>query len=110
MVKQTSFILSVASASALAALSLVGPVQAKSAAEWTCSEFLQTPDSAKPHVVYFMAGLHKADKLASGDVTATDFKQPLKMKELVDVCRKDQSQNIWDALAKHFYWRAMQTP
>jgi hypothetical protein len=57
-----------------------------------------------------MAGLQKADKLTSGYVTAKDFKQPMKMKELVDICRKDQSQNIWDALAKHFYWRTMQMP
>ena len=57
-----------------------------------------------------MAGLHKADKLASGDVTGKDFKKPVKMKELVDICRKDQSQNLWDALARHFYWRAMQLP
>jgi HdeA/HdeB family protein len=104
------FLLSVASASTLAALSMTVPAQARPAAEWTCSEFLQVPDSSKPHVVYFMAGLHKADKLTSGDVTAKDFKQPMKMKELVDISRKDQSQNIWDALAKHFYWRAVQMP
>ena len=51
-----------------------------------------------------------AKDVSAKDVTGKDFKQPLKMKELVDVCRKDQSQNIWDALAKHFYWRAMQMP
>jgi HdeA/HdeB family len=110
MGKQTSFILSAAGASALAALWMIGPVHAKSAAEWTCSEFVQTPDSNKANVIYFMAGLHKADKLTSGDVTGKDFKKPVKMKELVDICRKDQSQNLWDALARHFYWRAMQLP
>jgi HdeA/HdeB family len=107
---RTSFFLSAAGVSAVAALAMTGPLQAKSAAEWTCSEFVQTPDSNKANVVYFMAGLHKADKLASGDVTGKDFKKPLKMKELVDICRKDQSQNLWDTLARHFYWRAMQMP
>lgn len=110
MGKQTSFVLASAGASALAALWMAGPVQAKSAAEWTCSEFIQTPGPDKANVVYFMAGLHKADKLAGGDVTGKDFKKPAKMKELVDDCRKDQSQSLWDVLAKHFYWRAMQLP
>lgn len=56
----------------------------------------------------FPGSLHKADKLTSGDVTGKDFKRPVKMKELVDICCKDQSQCLWDALAKHFYWRAME--
>jgi HdeA/HdeB family len=110
MRKHTRFILSVAGLSALATLGMSGPVQATKAASWTCSEFIQTPDNAKANVVYFQAGLHKADKLTSGDVTGKDFKKPVKMKELVDICRKDQSQSLWDALAKHFYWKAMELP
>ena len=110
MGKRTFSILAAAWASSLVVLAMTDSLQAKSAAEWTCSEFVQTPDSNKANVIYFMAGLHKADKLASGDVTGKDFKKPVKMKELVDICRKDQSQNLWDALARHFYWRAMQLP
>jgi HdeA/HdeB family len=110
MMKHTRFILSVAGVSALAALSMSGPAQATKAASWTCSEFIQTPGPSKANVIYFMAGLHKADKLTSGDVTGKDFKKPVKMKELEDICRKDESQNLWDVLAKHFYWRAMELP
>jgi hypothetical protein len=108
MMKKVSYILSFAGAVALTAVSMTGPVQAKKAAEWTCSEFLQVPARAKPHVVYFMSGLHKADKLGSADLTPKDFDLPIA--KVVDVCRKDHSLSLWSAIADHFYWRAMELP
>ncbi|MCI0598913.1 MAG: HdeA family protein [Beijerinckiaceae bacterium] len=108
MMKQASLILAIAGTSALGPLCMTAPVQAKTAAEWTCSEFLEVPKAARPHVVYFMTGLHKSDKLGSADIAAKDFSQPIG--KIVDTCEKDQSKSLWDAIVNHFYWRAMEIP
>jgi len=42
MIKQAPLILSVVGASALAVFSMTGPVQAKDAGDWTCSDFLNS--------------------------------------------------------------------
>ncbi|MCI0465633.1 MAG: HdeA family protein [Beijerinckiaceae bacterium] len=108
MMKQASLFMAIASASALGAFWVSAPAQAKTAAEWTCSEFLEVPKAARPHVVYFMAGMHKSEKLSSADIAAKDFNQPIG--KIVDTCEKDQSKSLWDAILNHFYWRAMEIP
>lgn len=102
------FILSAAAAAAFAAFGMTEPAQAKTAAEWTCSEFLQVPKHARPHVVYFMSALHNADKLKSADIAPKDFNQSIK--EVVTYCEKNRPQSLWDAIVNHFYWKAMQMP
>jgi hypothetical protein len=108
MMKKTSMILSIVGATAMAVFSMTGPVQAKKAGDWTCSDFLQVPNKSKPYVVYWMTGLNKADKKEFLDVGAKDFNAPIS--KVVEECRRDQAQNLWTAIANHFYWKAMQIP
>lgn len=107
--KKGSVALSGIGLSALAIVAMSGTVQAKPPAEWTCSEWLQVPDHAKPHVVYFMAGVHKADQQTTAELTAKDFKQP-PIAKITGECQKNQTENLWDAIVKHFYWSAMSIP
>jgi hypothetical protein len=68
--------------------------------------------ASKPHVIYYITGVHTADKQNSADLTAKDFNHPAKkiVRDGVTECRKDQTMTLWDAILKHFYWRAMKIP
>ncbi|HZM08234.1 MAG TPA: HdeA/HdeB family chaperone [Methylocella sp.] len=108
MMKKAPVILSVVGVAALAVFSMAGPAQAKKAGDWTCSDFLQVPNKSKPYVVYWMTGLNKADKKDFLDVGAKDFNAPIS--KVVEDCHREPAQNLWQAIANHFYWKAMQIP
>jgi hypothetical protein len=108
MSKKASAALSVVGASALAAFSAIAPVQAKAPQDWTCSDFLQVPEHSKASVVYWLDGFNKAGKGGSVDITAEDFKRPIG--KIVVECHKNKTQNLWDAIVKHFYSAAKQIP
>ncbi|WGJ13831.1 HdeA/HdeB family chaperone [Methylocapsa sp. D3K7] len=108
MLKKAPVILSVVGAAAMAVLSMTGMAQAKKAGDWTCSDFLQVPNKSKPYVVYWLTGLNKADKKEFLDVGAKDFNAPIS--KVVEACHKEPAQNLWQAIADHFYWKAMQIP
>lgn len=91
-----------------AALLAAAPAHAKKPQDWTCSDFIQVPNKAKPNVVYWIAGFNQAAKSNAPDVTADDFKHPIG--KLVDHCRKNQTENLWDAIVQHFYTKAQQIP
>jgi hypothetical protein len=108
MIKNSSMILSIIGASALAVFSMTAPVQAKKAGDWTCEDFLKVPKSAQSSVVYWMVGLNKNQMKEAADVSAKDFKVPVS--KVVQHCQKEPADNLWDAIVNHFYWRAMQMP
>jgi hypothetical protein len=108
MIKKASVIGSVISVSAVAVFLAIAPAEAKKPQDWTCSDFIQVPDKAKPNVVYWMAGFNKGGKADSLDVKAEDFKHPIG--KLVTECRKNKTENLWDAIVSHFYTSAEQIP
>jgi len=108
MVKNSSIILSVIGASALAVFTMTAPVQAKDAGDWTCEDFLKVPKSAQTSVVYYLIGLNKAQAKEFHDISAEDFKVPVS--KVVQHCRYNRPDNLWEAIANHFYWHAMKIP
>ncbi|WOJ89610.1 HdeA/HdeB family chaperone [Methylocapsa polymorpha] len=106
MMKKASLVLSMVGISALALFS--APAEAKNPQDWTCSEFIQVPNKAKPNVVYWLDGFNKGSKSDTSEVTAKDFNHPIG--KLVDECRKNKTENLWDAIVKHFYSAAKQIP
>jgi hypothetical protein len=73
MVKNSSMILSVIGASALAVFTMTASVQAKDAGDWTCEDFLKVPKSAQSRVVYYLVGLKKSQMKEFHDISAKDF-------------------------------------
>jgi hypothetical protein len=108
MIRKTSAALSLAGACAFAALSASAPALAKTPQDWTCSDFLKVPANSKANVVYWLDGFNRSAKSNTADVTAESFKHPIG--KLVVECRKNQTQNLWDAIVKHFYTAADQIP
>jgi len=108
MMKNASLVLSVVGASVLAVISVTAPAEAKRPQDWTCSDFLQVPEKARPNVVYWLDGFNKGGKSDASDVTAEDFKHPTA--KITVECRKNQTENLWDAIVKHFYSAAKQIP
>lgn len=106
--KKASVVFSVIGESALAVFSMTGPVEAKKPTEWTCSDFLQVPNHAKPQVVYWMEGFHQGDKAEAADITIETFKRPTA--KVVEECRKNKSENLLDAIVQHFYTKAKAMP
>lgn len=106
--RNSSAILSVIGASALIVFSLTAPVQAKKAGDWTCEDFLKVPESSKSRVVYWFVGINKSQMKDAADVSASDFNVPVS--KLVQHCKKNPSDSLWDAIVNHFYWKAMQIP
>ena len=108
MTKNSSMILSVIGASALAVFTMTASVQAKDAGDWTCDDFLKVSKSAQSSVVYYLVGLNKAQTKDFHDISAKDFNVPVS--KVVQHCRMNRADNLWDAIVNHFYWRAMQIP
>jgi hypothetical protein len=108
MIKNSSMILSIIGATTLAVFSMTAPVQAKKAGDWTCEDFLKVPKSSQSRVVYWMVGVNKSQMKEAADVTAKDFNVPVS--QLVQYCHTNLPQNLWQAIADHFYWHAMQIP
>ena len=108
MIKNSSMILSIIGATALAVFSMTAPVQAKKAGDWTCEDFLKVPKSAQSKVVYWMVGLNRSEMKEAADVSAKDFN--VSVSQLVQHCHKQPADNLWDAIANHFYWNAMKIP
>ncbi len=108
MTKQACATLSIVGASALAALAATAPAQAKTPQEYTCSDFLQVPEHSKANVVYWLEGFNKGGKPNSVDLSVETFKRPIG--KVILECRKNQTENLWDAIVKHFYSAAKQIP
>jgi hypothetical protein len=108
MMKNSSMILSVIAVSALAVFSMTAPVEAKKLGDWTCSDFIKAPESAKSRLVYFFQGIKLSDRKDALDLAAKDFNVPVS--KVVQHCQKNQADNLWDAIANHFYWSATQIP
>lgn len=106
--KNSSVILSLIGASALAIITMVAPVQAKDAGDWTCEDFLKVPKSAQASLVYFLVGLNKSQAKEFHDISAKDFNVPVS--KVVQHCRANKPDNLWQAIADHFYWHAMKIP
>jgi hypothetical protein len=105
---KASVFLSTIGVSTVALFSTASVVQAKSPTDWTCSDFLQVPKSAQPQVVYWMEGFHKGGSSDAVDATAETFKRPIA--KVVEECRKNKPENLWDAIVQHFYARAKAIP
>ncbi len=101
-------IISVIGASALAVFSMAGPVEAKKLGDWTCSDFLKASSSQKSMMVYFFQGIKLADKKETLDLAAKDFNVPVS--QVVQHCRKNPTDNLWQAIVDHFYWAATKIP
>jgi hypothetical protein len=108
MTKKSPMILSVIGVSALAVFSMAGPAHAKKLGDWTCSDFLKASASQKSALVFFYQGIKLADKKDTLDLSATDFNVPVS--KVVQHCRKNPPDNLWQVIVDHFYWRAMQIP
>ena|SRR5208283_3671660 len=108
MVKNSSMILSVIGASALAVFTMTASVQAKDAGDWTCEDFLKVPKSAQSRVVYYLVGLNKSQMKEFHDISAKDFN--VSVSKVVQHCHSNLPDNLWQAIADHFYWHAMQMP
>ena len=108
MIKKAPVILAVVGASALAVFSMTGPAQAKDAGDWTCADFLKVPNAAKSRVVYYLVGLNKAQMKEFHDIAAKDFDVPIS--KVVQHCHSNLPDNLWKAIADHFYWHAQQMP
>jgi hypothetical protein len=108
MMRNSSIIFSVIGASALALFTMTASVQAKDAGDWTCDDFLKVSKSAQSSVVYYLVGLNKAQAKEFHDISAQDFNAPVS--KVVQHCRKNRPDNLWDAIANHFYWHAMKIP
>ena len=105
---QKNLVLSVIGASALAIVAASAPVQAKDVGEWTCSDFLKVPKSQQPSVVYYLVGLNKSQTKEFHDVAAEDFKVPVS--KVVQHCRVNQPDNLWQVIERHWFWRGNQLP
>jgi hypothetical protein len=108
MIKNSSMILSIIGATALAVFSMTAPVQAKDAGDWTCDDFLKVSKSAHSSVVYYLVGLNKAQAKEFHDISAKNFDVPVS--KVVQHCRANRADNLWEAIANHFYWNAMKIP
>lgn len=108
MLKKAPVILSVLGASALAVFFAAGPVEAKDAGDWTCEDFLKVPKSAQSRVVYYLVGLNKSQMKEFHDIAAKDF--DVSISKVVQQCHSNPPGNLWQAIADHFYWHAMQMP
>jgi hypothetical protein len=108
MIKKGPVIIAIVGASALAVFSMTGPAQAKDAGDWTCSDFLKLSNSAKSRVVYYLVGLNKAQMKQFHDIAAKDFDVPIS--KVVQHCHSNLPDNLWQAIADHFYWHAQQMP
>jgi HdeA/HdeB family len=106
--KNSSTVLSIIGASAFAVLSMTASAEAKKLGDWTCSDFLKASSSQKSMMVYFFQGIKLADKKEALDLAAQDFNVPVS--KVVQHCRKNPPDNLWDAIVNHFYWRATQIP
>lgn len=89
-------------------LSITGPVQAKDAGDWTCSDFLKLSNAVKSRIVYYMVGLNKAQMKEFHDISAKDFDVPVS--KVVQHCHSNLPENLWRGSADHFYWHAQQMP
>jgi hypothetical protein len=108
MMKNSSMILSVIGAAVLALFTMTAPVQAKDAGDWTCEDFLKVSKSAQSNIVYYLVGLNKAQMKEFHDISAKDFNVPVS--KVVQHCRTNRPDNLWQAIAGHFYRHAMQIP
>jgi HdeA/HdeB family len=108
MKKYSLMMLSVIGASALAVFSMTAPAQAKDAGDWTCEDFLKVSKSAQSSVVYYLVGLNKAQMKEFHDISAKDFNVPVS--KVIQHCRTNRADNLWEAIANHFYWHAMKMP
>ena len=108
MIKKAPVIIAIVGASALAVFSMTGPAQSKDAGDWTCSDFLKLSNAAKSRVVYYMVGLNKAQMEEFHDIAAKDFDVPVS--KVVQHCHSNLPDNLWQAIADHFYWHAQQMP
>ena len=106
--KNSSTVLSIIGASAFAVLSMTASAEAKKLGDWTCSDFLKASSSQKSMMVYFFQGIKLADRKEALDLAAKDFSVPVS--KVVQHCRENPPDNLWDAIVNHFYWRAMQIP
>lgn len=104
--KKAPIILAAVGVSALIAFSITSPAQAKDAGEWTCSDFLKVPRAAKSSAVYYLVGLNKAQTKEFHDISAEDFNVPVS--KVIQHCKKNPPENLWQAIVQHFYWRANQ--
>jgi hypothetical protein len=108
MKKTSSMILSVIGASAVAVFSVTAPVQAKDAGDWTCDDFLKVSKSGQSSVVYYLVGLNRGQVKEFHDISAKNFNVPIS--KVVQHCRANRADNLWQAIADHFYWNAMKIP
>ncbi|HET6378776.1 MAG TPA: HdeA/HdeB family chaperone [Methylocella sp.] len=106
--KTSSLMLSAAAGSVLAVLAMTAPVEAKKLGDWTCYDFIKAPKSTQSRVVYFFQGIKLSDKKDALDLAAKDFDVPVS--KVVQHCQRNHADNLWDAIANHFYWSAMQIP
>lgn len=98
MLKRSSIALSTFGALALCTMS--APVEAKKVGEWTCYDFLKASQGEKSRVVYFFQGINLADKKENLDLSAKAFNVPIS--KVVQVCQKNRSMPLWDAIVTHF--------
>jgi len=95
-------------AATFAVLCLTASADAKKVGDWTCEDFLKASASQKSSVVYFFQGIKLADRKDALDLAAKDFNVPVS--KVVQHCRMNPPDNLWQAIVDHFYWRAMQLP
>jgi hypothetical protein len=100
MMKNSPMTLSVFVVSALAVFAMTAPVEAKKIGDWTCSDFLKASEGQKSRVVYFFQGVNLADKKDTLDLSAKSFNVPVS--KVVQVCQKNRSLPLWDAIVTHF--------
>jgi len=55
-----------------------------------------------------MVGLNKAQMKEFHDISAKDFDVPVS--KVVQHCHSNLPENLWQAIADHFYWHAQQMP
>ena len=108
MIKKAPVILAVVGASALAVFSVTGPVRAKDAGDWTCSDFLKVSNAAKSRVVYYLVGLNKAQMKEFHDISAKDFDVPIS--KVVQHCHSNLPDNLWGAIEHRFPWVLSKLP
>jgi len=68
----------------------------------------QSSKIRKTSVVYYLIGLNKAQAKEFHDISAEDFKgSGFKGCSALSI---ESSDNLWEAIANHFYWHAMKIP
>jgi HdeA/HdeB family len=102
MMKNSSMILSIVGASALAVFSMTAPVEAKKVGEWTCYDFIRASGAQQSRVVYFFKGISLADKKDTLDLSAKSFNVPIS--KVVQHCQKNRTEPLWDAIASYYNW------